>query len=398
MGALSAVWRQCRGVLAAVGMAAWAISGPVPAQDPSGAPALRVGPTEAVKTIAEAARLAKDGTVVEIAAGEYHRDVAVWTQKDITIRGVGGQAKVYSDGLVAERKGIWVMRGGRAVVENVEFYGARVPEKNGAGIRLEKGALTVRNCAFLDNENGILTNNDASIELEIEDSEFGRNGAGDGQSHNLYAGSIAKLTVTGSHFHTGRVGHLLKSRAKENFIKYNRLTDDIEGRASYELEFPAGGLAVVVGNLIQQCWQTENAVIVSFGAEGYKWPRNELYLSHNTLVNDREKGGVFVFAAPGQAKASLINNIVVGKGTFEIKVPFENGGTTALDWEHFVLPQRLDYRLKAASRVVGTAKDPGQVNGAELRPRAEPKLPLGSETIPAGTPLSPGAFQKTAKR
>jgi hypothetical protein len=84
--------------------------------------------------------------------------------------------------------------------------------------------------------------------------------------------------VTGSYFHHADVGHLLKSRAARSHILYNRLTDETGGRASYELEFPNGGLAYVVGNVIEQAATTENETIISFGAEGYR-PRNELIWS-----------------------------------------------------------------------------------------------------------------------
>ena len=266
------------------------------------------------RSIAEASRIARSGDVVEIEAGEYVGDVAVWAQKEITIRGVNGMARLVAGGASAEGKGTWVVRGERLTVENVAFIGARAPDRNGAGIRLERGLLTIRNCFFEDNENGILTNNDAGIELVIEGSEFVRNGGGDGQSHNLYVGSIARLAVTGSYFHAARVGHLLKSRAKESQILYNRLTDEPDGRASYELEFPAGGLAIVLGNLIQQGPRTENSVIVSMGAEGYRWPRNELHFAHNTVVNDRPEGGVFILAKPGNAAVRVVNNLFVGEG------------------------------------------------------------------------------------
>src|SRR5262249_53061281 len=159
-----------------------------------------------------------------------------------------------------------------------------VADHNGAGIRLESGKLTVRRCTFLNNEEGMLVSNQPDIVLEIEDSEFGRNGYGDGQSHNLYVGMISRLSVKGSYFHHAKIGHLLKSRARENLIFYNRLTDEPGGSASYELEFPNGGFAVVMGNLIEQGSETDNSTIVSFGAEGYKWPRNELYLVNNTIV------------------------------------------------------------------------------------------------------------------
>jgi len=49
-----------------------------------------------------------------------------------------------------------VIRGNDVIVENIEFSGARVPDRNGAGIRPEGRNFTVRNCRFYDCENGIL--------------------------------------------------------------------------------------------------------------------------------------------------------------------------------------------------------------------------------------------------
>ena len=50
-----------------------------------------------------------------------------------------------------------MVRGGAITIENIEFTGARVPDKNGAGIRFEQGQLEVRDCIFENNQNGILT-------------------------------------------------------------------------------------------------------------------------------------------------------------------------------------------------------------------------------------------------
>ena len=100
--------------------------------------------------------------------GNYVRDVAIWNKSDLTIRGVGGPVRIIAGGASAEAKATWVVRGDRIVVENLTFIGSRVPDRNGAGIRLERGRLKVVDCAFLDNQNGILTANNADIELEIE--------------------------------------------------------------------------------------------------------------------------------------------------------------------------------------------------------------------------------------
>ncbi|HET6803631.1 MAG TPA: hypothetical protein VFI50_13355 [Casimicrobiaceae bacterium] len=121
---------------------------------------LTVGKGAPIETIAEAARLAKDGDTIDILPGEYHADVAVWLQKRLTIRGVGETPVLKADVRSAEGKAIWVLRNGEFVIENIAFEGARVDDRNGAGVRFERGSLTLRRCRFGDNENGVyLVNN-----------------------------------------------------------------------------------------------------------------------------------------------------------------------------------------------------------------------------------------------
>ena len=61
----------------------------------------------------EAARLARDGEVIEIRAGDYRGQSAVWTQNNLIIRGAGGRPVMLADGKSAEGKAIWVVRGRR---------------------------------------------------------------------------------------------------------------------------------------------------------------------------------------------------------------------------------------------------------------------------------------------
>jgi len=197
----------------------------------------------------------------------------------------------------------------------------------------------------------MLVGNDPATILEIEDSEFYNNGAGDGSSHNLYVGTIQRFSVQGSYFHHARVGHLLKTRAKENFVYYNRLTDEPGGQASYELEFPVGGVAVVVGNLIEQGEKTENPTIISYGAEGYSWLQNNLYLSYNTIVNDRTNGGIFIAAREGSASVTCLNNILVGDGHLEIGSRTNICENWRMDRSEFARPNEFDFRLKTGSQL-----------------------------------------------
>ncbi|HEY1092276.1 MAG TPA: right-handed parallel beta-helix repeat-containing protein [Burkholderiaceae bacterium] len=281
---------------------------------------IEVGPGLAYTSIAQAARAARDGDTVEVQAGDYRADVAIWTQRSLVLRAVGGRVRLIADGASAERKAIWVVRGGDIRIEGFDFSGARVAARNGAGIRFESGRLQVVDCSFVDNENGILTASDPRSELQIERSLFQGNGAGDGYSHNLYVGRIAKLTVTDSTFADGRVGHLLKSRAAHNEIHRNRLVDSDAGTASYELEFPNGGVARVTGNLIRQGPHTENPLMVSYGVEGYVWPHNTLVMTGNTLIDDLPSGGSYLRVTPGEREVELQGNRLQGASATRAQV------------------------------------------------------------------------------
>jgi hypothetical protein len=358
---------------------------------------IEVGPNRNVKTIGAAAILAKDGALIEVDAGDYRGDVAVWTQNDLSLRAIGGRVRLIADGRSVEDKAIWVVRAERMTVEGFDFSGAAVRDRNGAGIRMERGSLRVRDCSFTHNENGILTGNQPNAVLEIEDSEFGYNGAGDGLSHNLYVGSIARLSVTGSYFHHAAKGHLLKSRAAINHVSYNRLTDEIDGTASYELEFPNGGVAYVIGNIIQQSALTDNSHLISVGAEGYRWPENALYLINNTLIDNLPQGRRVLTRQPGrnpgprdQRSARWQWHLEHRCGCHLPQQPDGWGGD-------FANLTAGDFRLTAGARARGRAADSGSAaDGTALRPVREYRHPRHTAALEA-PPVQPGAVQTLAQ-
>lgn len=367
-------------------------------QTPVSAPAtLVVGPQERFRTITEAAKAARDGDVVEIRSGEYRGQTAIWTQNDLTIRGVGQRPVLIADGRSAEGKALWVIRGGRVRVENIEFRGVRVRDGNGAGIRFERGQLTVHRCAFIDNEMGILTGNSADLTLEVSDSEFADTARHDVDVHHLlYVGAIGRFVLTGSRFSNGYRGHLVKSRARENFIRYNLLADGPGGMASYELEFPNGGLAYVIGNVMQQSATAENPVLVSYGAEGPRWPDNALYFAHNTLINDRH-GGIFLRIATeklgGNVESWVINNLTVGNGDLFPPAHGRFEGNLAASRSDLVEYAGLPLKLKSGSTLRGAVRIPGKARDIDLLPAAEFTLPVGQRPAVRGSSLAPGAFQ-----
>lgn len=358
------------------------------------APVLRVGPTRPIKSLAAAARQARDGDVIEVDAGDYTADVAAWPQHDLTLRAVGGRVRVIGAGAQVQGKGLFLTSGRRQRIEGFDFSGAVVPDRNGAGIRLEAGSLTLVDCSFRDNQNGLLSANEGSIELDIIDCDFGPILPGEGRTHNLYVGAIKRLAVSGSWFHHGFKGHLLKSRAALNHILYNRLTDEIGGRASYEMEFANGGVAVVMGNLIAQSSTTENPHVISFGAEGATWEKQALYLVNNTLVDQRPSGGIWLRVSPPQADVVLANNLLVGGPKLAADGHWVRRANFDADWDEFVLAARDDFRLKPGSSLRGKAQAAGEGGGLKLTPTREYRHPRGSLPWDGAAPLSPGAFQR----
>lgn len=355
-------------------------------------PTLKVGPRQAVKSLAAAARQAKNGTLVEVDAGDYIADVAVWPQHELTLRAVGGRVRVIAAGAHVQGKALFVTTGQRQRIEGFDFIGCTVPDRNGAGIRLEAGSLTLVDCVFRDNENGLLSANHEAITLDIVDCDFGPIPPRSGLTHNLYVGAIARLSVTGSYFHGGLMGHLLKSRAAVNHILYNRLTDEAGGRASYELEFPNGGVAIVMGNLIMQSASTENPHLISFGVEGVRGGRQALHLVNNTLVDQMRSGGIWLRVSPRQADVTLANNLLVGAPKLAADGHWTRRANLAADWDEFVLAVREDFRLRPGSSLRGKAQDVGEADGLRLSPTREYRHPRGTVAL-SGPARHPGAFQ-----
>jgi len=368
---------------------------------PAAGRVLRVGPQRELRTLAEAARQARSGDTVEVDAGNYNRDVAVWTQDGLTLRAVGGRARLIASGGAAEAKAIWVVRGGRISAEGFDFEGTRVPSRNGAGIRFEAGQLTLRDCRFTGNEMGLLSANDPQAELLLERCEFGDNLRPDGHNHQLYVGAIGRLTLRGCYLHSGFVGHLVKSRAAVNHLFYNRITDESGGTASYEVEFPNGGVAVLVGNLVQQSSTSENTMMVSYGAEGYVGSTHALALAHNTLVDQHPRGGVFLRVMRGEGRFSAsvalraVNNLLAGNASrLEAAGPGDYRNNLHVDFDVFVRAVREDWRLRPRAAVAGRVVDPGDFAGVSLRPTHEYTHPRTLTPL-QGSARHPGALQST---
>lgn len=335
----------------------------------------KVGPTRTYTLPSQVAGLVNDGDTVDIDAGTYS-NCATWNDNNLLLRGVGGMAHVKD--VVCSGKGIWNFNGNNITVEYIEFSGATNPSLNGAGIRGQGGTFTVRHSYFHDNENGILCNDPVAgtSDVLVEYSEFSNNGQGDGYSHNMYIGNMNSFTLRYCYTHHAKIGHEIKSRAHKNYILYNRIMNETAGTASREIDLPNGGLAIIIGNLIEQGANTSNSNMFGYGLEGLSNPSpHNVYVINNTFVNDRSAGS-FINTQTGTALLKVVNNIFTGPGTVI------SGTTTTLDsttnWITtnkaslaFVNLTGYDYQLTASSPVINKGSNPGSAGIYSLTPVSE---------------------------
>ncbi len=394
--------------------------------EPGAARVLAVGPGRPYAVPSAAARDARPGDVIEIDAGTYRGDSAQWRTGDLVIRGRGGIAVLDAGGTrLVQDKAIWLVQGDNVRIENVAFSGARSRDRNGAGIRAEGDRLHVVRCYFRDNETGILSNPVRDGQLTVERSEFARNGHADGQAHQIYVNPMARFELRYSYLHDAFVGSAVKSRARFNLIAANRIVDGAGGSSNYSIDLSEGGRAVVVGNEIEQGPLSGNGRMIAFAPERPGAPGSELFVVHNTLVNDRYDG-VFVWNNSA-GTAYLYNNLMIGgrrvvhgRALTAGNVFAPDGGLWPVDGDlggdrgssgNRVVADagigdrgRLDYRLRADSVAVDSGAALAAVDGLELEPEVEYVHPLqrrareavgapdaGAHELPAAAAVRPGS-------
>ena len=356
---------------------------------------LEVGPGRTYATPCKAVTAASPGDVIEVSAtGTYDGDVCTWYKSGITLRGVRGRPVIKAAGKHVQGKAIWVIAGNDIVIENVEMSGTVVPDGNGAAIRFENANLTLRNCYFHHHQTGVMTGNAHDGRILIENSEFAYNGTGTGYTHNLYIGTTAHFTLRYSYSHHCNGGQLVKSRARENHILYNRLTGE-DGNSNYELDLANGGKSFVIGNILQQGVYTSNSGMLVYQFEGphAKAPSDHLYVVNNTFVS-LAAFAYFVMPGPSVTTPAIVkNNIFRGYGVECGQPNCETAANLRTTSPGFVDQSDYNYRLTPDSAAIGKGVAPGLGDGIALTPQFEYVHPVCSRKRPAGGKLDIGAFQ-----
>jgi Hint domain len=271
-------------------------------------------------TVASAVAASQDGDVIKVQAGTYINDFAAITTS-ITIEGVGGMVNLVATVEPLQEKGILIVgvdgtTGPNVTLDNISFSGAAISDDdggNGAGIRYQSGNLTLNNCSFSGNQDGLLGDPDAAGTITINNSQFNGNGNTDppstGPEHNLYVGAIQQLTINNSYFTDPITGHDIKSRAANTTIENSRITDP-NGSGSLEIDLPNGGNAVIENNVIEKGPGAQNSGIISIGEEGNLYASSSLTVTGNTFINDYGDG------ATGVVNETTAQAVITGNTTY----------------------------------------------------------------------------------
>lgn len=283
-----------------------------------------IGAGEQFEYLSDAEKFLQDGDVVEIVPGVYN-DCTIIRANDLVIRPKGwpaSQDKVRFEDVACDSKAIFVIMGNNTRIEGIEFANARVPDGNGAGIRLEGASLALEDTYFYNNEMGILSGNNEESVVTINNSVFEKNGREPPVwGHGIYFGKIASLHVTNSTFFNQRTGHHIKSRALHTEVIGNTISDGDIGNASYSIDIPNGGSVIIEGNKVQKGPLSDNIVsAICIACEGEENRGRKIIVRNNEFTNDLSKRVIFVRNLTG-ISARLSDNQLLGNKSVLIEGP-----------------------------------------------------------------------------
>ena len=258
---------------------------------------------------------------IRIAPGTY-RQCAV-QERGVIIYEAAEPGSVTFMGRSCEGKAAFVLRGTGAEVRGITFSNIAVADGNGAGIRLEKGALNVAYARFQNSQQGILTADDPGSRIYITRSTFSGLGTCEnsaGCAHSLYVGNYGSLTVRETRFEKGTGGHYVKARSGEVVIENNSF-DDAAGKASnYMIDLPAGSVGRIANNWFVQGRDKENySAFIALGAEELLHGSDGLEVANNQarFVPGLQRNTVFLADWTGSRIVMKGNKLAAGLKPYE---------------------------------------------------------------------------------
>jgi hypothetical protein len=121
------------------------------------------------------------------------------------------------------------------------------------------------------------------------------------------------LHIERCRFFATREGHHIKSRALRTEIIGNDIEDGPSGTASYLIDIPNGGAALIADNTLEKGQNSENQDnAIMIGEEGVNRPMGPLVIRRNRFTNDQHRSTDFVHNFTTRP-AQLTGNILKGE-------------------------------------------------------------------------------------
>jgi hypothetical protein len=263
------------------------LAGPASAQSigPAARPNFTVQESgESFFTLQEAVRAVGEGrATIRIAPGRYEE--CITQDAGEIVYAAARPGTVIFDTVTCEGKAAFVLRGRSATIEGLVFQNMQVPDRNGAGIRLEAGALGA---------------NDQNGPIRIEKSTFSGLGRCDEEydcAHSIYINGAGPVSIANSRFERGRGGHYVKSRAPQIEVVGSSFDDSAGQATNYMIDLPYGANGNIARNIFVQGRDKENySAFIALAGEGEENQSTQLIVRENeaSLVPGLSRRTVFL--------------------------------------------------------------------------------------------------------
>ncbi len=198
-------------------------------------------------TLAAAVAAAADGDTIRLAPGDYY-ECAILSRRGLTLEGAGPTTVLRDQ--TCQGKAVLVVQADSLTVRDLTLARARVPDRNGAGIRLEAQSLTLERVRFDNNEVGLLAAQAGPGVIRLSHCAFDGGGVpGERPTYALTVAGIALLRVEASTF-TGVKGGQISSTAARTELAGNHIDTGAEPGAGAAVS-AGGGQLVMQDNVLR---------------------------------------------------------------------------------------------------------------------------------------------------
>jgi hypothetical protein len=256
---------------------------------------LQVGPGRTYQTISSAVDVANADTDlthnydIQVLPGTYTNDFPAALTRPMTIEVdpccTGQEVALNATVDLPNQKGI-LLSLSSLTVNGLTFEGAHISAAlggNGAGIRDQSedpaAMLIIQNSLFTNNQEGVLTGDNANQVIMVSNSSFINNGNPDPSvfQHGIYVNAGAMFSVSDSLFCGQLIGHDVKSRAASTTVTGSTMYVGTNsgapggcnpGSTSNAIDMPNGGTGNIDMDQIFQGDGNQNGSMIRYGEEG----------------------------------------------------------------------------------------------------------------------------------